>query len=165
MTSRLDQLDPVDALYTVAKKYPGGIDALAKRMELNAFTLYKKLERNNSTHNLQFAEFIEIVSCCAAAGVPDAYRPLRALNWQLDHVAVHVPMLASASDSDLSRDMVKAVAEAGDVARKLDEFLSDDGLIDAKEGRELDVEIEQAIAAMVTLRDRARKLRGKGRRG
>lgn len=149
-------MNPVDALYTVAKKYPGGIEALAKRMELNEFTLYKKLERNNDTHHLQHAEFVEIVACCAAAGVVDAYKPLRSLNWQFDHVAVYVPMLAATSDCDLSRSMVKAVAEAGDVARKLDEFLSNDGKLDVKEGKELDAEIEQSIAAMATLRDRAR---------
>lgn len=156
MSSRLDQMHPVDALYALAKKYPGGIEALAKKMGVGPSTLYKKLERTNTTHHLQFDEFTEIVNLCAAAGVLDAYQPLRALNWQLDHVAVHVPMLAATSDSDLSRDMVRAVAEAGDVARKLDEFLSNDGLIDKKEGKEFEKECEQAIAAMCLLRDRVR---------
>jgi len=96
--------------------------------------------------------------------VPYAFQSLRALNWRFDHVAVHVPSLCSPDDFDLTRDMVKTVVEVGDVARRVDSAMANDGRIDDIECREIEIEIEQAIAALVVLRDRARSMRSENKR-
>lgn len=156
MTCRLDQRNPMDALYDRAKKYPGGIEALASRLGVSAKGLYNKFEHNNDTHHLRHDEFESTIALLAAANVPDAFAPLRALCWRFDHVGVHVPSLSTVPDSDLARDVVRVAAETGDVARRADEAIRDDGVIDSREWGEIDREIEEAVRALITMRDHGR---------
>lgn len=157
MTCRLDEMNSTDALYAIARKYPGGIEALAKRMGKSAGMLYKKLERGSDQHHLRDDEFDEIVALCAAARVPDAYLPLRAKAWRHGHVAVKLPDLDSKSSSELAEMVVRVFKEGGDVARIIDEKTQDDGRITRQELPDVEREIEQAIGALAELRERARR--------
>lgn len=117
MTCRLDRRNPLDALYDRAKKYPGGIEALAQRMGTSASVLYKKLEQTNETHHLRADEFEDAIRLIDAARVPDAFAPLRALCWRFDHVAVQLPTVTDGQAAELASRVVNVLAEAGDVAR------------------------------------------------
>lgn len=160
MTCRLDESNSTDALYAVARSYPGGIEALARRIGKSASVLYKKLERGDESHHLRDDEFDLLMSLCAAARVPDAYRPLRVKAWRHGHVAVKLPEFGDLASNDLATQVVKVFREGGDVASAIDEALGGDRRIDAAEGRRIESEIEQAIAALVELRERVRALAG-----
>jgi hypothetical protein len=162
MTLRRDELNPLDALRAVASRYPGGVEALALRIPrrasehgepLSASLLYKKLE---GVRPIYFDEFVQIIAMCAASNVADAYAPLRALAWRHGHVAVRLPDLDGKSSGELAQMVVRVFKEGGDVARVVEKALADDQEIGTAEGKEIDREIEQAIAALAELRERVR---------
>ncbi|MBY0411363.1 MAG: hypothetical protein K2Q97_14870 [Burkholderiaceae bacterium] len=133
---------------------PGGIAALARRFPMSPKVLYNKFEGNNDTHHLRFDEWDRTLGLVVAAKVPDAYAPLRALNWRHDHVAVYVPMLAINGEASLSSAMVSVVREIGDVAAELESGMRDRRL-NAREYAKLDRQIGEAIAALTFLRAQA----------
>lgn len=161
MTCEIDQSNATDALYDRARLYPGGIDALARRYPMSPKVLYNKFEGNNETHHLRFDEWDRGLGLIVAAKVPDAYAPLRALNWRHNHVAVLVPMLVAGDAASLSSAMVAVVREIGDVAAELEAGMRDRRL-NAREYRKLDRQIGEAIAALTFLRAQAAE-RMKGR--
>jgi hypothetical protein len=110
MTYRLDEMNRTDAVYQIAKQYPGGIEALASAMRKSAGVLYKKLEQHCETHALRQDEFEEIIARCAAARVPDAFLPLRALCFRFNHVAVKLPDLTDHSTSRIEVEIEQAIA-------------------------------------------------------
>lgn len=154
MTCELDRSNPTDALYDRARLYPGGIDALARRFPMSPKVLYNKLEGHNETHHLRFDEWDRTLGLIVAAKVPEAYAPLRALNWRFDHVAVHVPMLVAGDAAALSSVMVTVVREIGDVAAELEAGMRDRRLSAREYGR-LDRQIGEAVAALTFLRAQA----------
>lgn len=156
MTCALDPGNPIDALYEVLKRYPGGVEAVAARRRMSPSVLYKKLEHNNDTHHLRFDEFSDFVAWSAGARVDDPYQPLRALNWRHDHVAVHVPLIGVGAVGDVTMAMVKVASEVGDVATELQRRIAD-GDLSPDDFRRIDTEIQQAVAALTILRGRARK--------
>lgn len=161
MTLRRDELNPLDAVRALASRYPGGVESLAKRIPrrgsehgepLSESLLYKKLE---GVRALYLDEFVEIVTLCAAANVADANQPLRALNWRLRHVAAKLPDVDDAAGSELAERVMKVFKEGGDVARVIESSLTKDG-IDEHELRAIEREIEQAIAALIEVRELAK---------
>jgi hypothetical protein len=164
MTCRLSQQHPIDVLYSRAKKYPGGIEALAHRMDVSAKLLYNKLERNCETHHLREDEFEQILRLLAAAKVADAFAPLRALCLRFDHVAVQLPEVNEGEASELSAHVVKLLAESGDVARDIHDGLANDGVIDAAEAARLDKDIDDVVAVMLSLKETVRRLQQPARK-
>ena len=79
MTRRYFDMNQHDALYTVARKYPGGVDALARALDMSPNVLRNKLAPTISSHHVTFEEVSLIVDCCHKAGVGDAHLPLHAL--------------------------------------------------------------------------------------
>ena len=164
MTCRLSQRHPIDVLYDRAKKYPGGIEGLAHRHDMSVKTLNNKLERNNDTHHLRADEFEEILRRLVAAKVPDAYAPLRALCLRFDHVAVLVPEAKDGAASELAAHVVNLLKESGDVARDIQESLANDGEIDAREAEQLNKDIDDVVAVMLSLREAVKRLQQPVRR-
>jgi hypothetical protein len=164
MTCRLSQQHPIDVLYGRAKKYPGGIEALAHRMDVSAKLLYNKLERNCETHHLREDEFEQILRLLVAAKVPDAYAPLRALCLRFDHVAVQLPEVKDGAASELSAHAVKLLAESGDVARDIHDGLANDGVIDAAEAARLDKDIDDVVAVMLSLKETVKRIQQPARK-
>lgn len=158
MTCRLNQRHPIDVLYALAKKYPGGIEALAHRMDASVKTLYNKLERNCETHHLREDEFEQILRLLVAAKVPDAYAPLRALCLRFDHVAVQIPEVKEGVASELAGHVVKLLAESGDVAKDIQEGLANDGQIDAPEADKLLRDVDDVIAVLLSLKETVKRL-------
>lgn len=162
MAYRLDEMNRIDAAFAIAKRYPGGVEALANVMHVSASVLYKKLEHGCDTHHLREDEFEEIIARCAAAGVPDAYKPLRALCFRFGHVAVKLPELGDQSSAELAEMVMRCFKEGGDVARVVEEAVSVKSRggrgVTPGELRAIEMEIEQAMGALAELRERARAL-------
>lgn len=157
MSHRLDQLNPLDAIYDRAKRYPGGVEALAHLMQKSSAVLYKKLERHTESHGLRFDEFEEIQRRLIAAHVPDAYAPLRALAYRFGHVAIKLPEVDHIGNNDLRDDLVQLFAETGDVPRAIERALANDERISSAELTEIEREISEAMEKLAQLREHVRQ--------
>ncbi len=156
MTLRYSDTNQHDALYKVARAYPGGIEALAQRMGKTANVLYNKLRPGVDSHYPSFEEVSEIVELCAAAGVPNATLPIEAMCQRHSLVAFAFPALAHLSDADLTQSVCKAMQELGDVTGAIASALADDGGISLAELDGIEREIQQALGAIGALRERVR---------
>ncbi len=156
MTLRYSDTNQHDALYLIARAYPGGIEALAQRMGKTASVLYNKLRPGVVTHYPSFEEVSEIVELCAAAGVPNATLPIEALCQRHNLVAFTFPTLNHLTDDDLTQSVCKAMQELGDVTGAIAGALADDGRISMRELDAIEREIQQALGAIGALRERVR---------
>lgn len=158
MTLRYSDTNQHDALYKIARAYPGGIEALAARMGKTANVLYNKLRPGSLTHHASFEEVSEIIELCEQAGVPNARLPLEAMCQRHNMVTFPFPGIDHLSDDDLTRAVCCAMAELGDVAGAISSSLSDDGEISLIELDRIEKEIQQALGAIGSLRERLRAI-------
>ncbi|TCS37468.1 hypothetical protein EDC30_104272 [Paucimonas lemoignei] len=165
MTCKYSEINQHDALYRVARDYPGGIEALAQRLTKTAPVMYNKLRPGIQTHHASFEETTEIIELCVQANVKDAMLPAYAFAWRLGHVMVPVPRVDNVPDEELTQNVCKTMKEFGDVASCLYQSFANDGDIDANELESFEKEFQEAIAAMCELRarvqDRAKKAEAK----
>ena len=77
MTRRYSDMNQHDALYKVARAYPGGLEALAAAMKMSVNVLRNKLAPGIETHYPSFEEVSEIVALCQEAGMKDAFADSR----------------------------------------------------------------------------------------
>lgn len=160
MTCRLSETNVLDATYSLAKRYPGGVEDLAARLSKkpSASTLYNKLRRAVATHALGLDEFSEIIDSCEQANVIDPFAPLHALCWRHRHVAVLVPLIGEEGADDLVTLVCDMVREQGDVAAKIQAALANDHHIDAGEFDAIEKEFSDAIGAVAALREKVRSM-------
>jgi hypothetical protein len=144
-----------DALYTVARKFPDGLDKLAKLMGMSEAVLRMKVSPKVTTHHLSDAEFSEVIQLCHEAGVEDALLPLRALNWKHGLVAFSLPALGEHTDEQLANTVCRVMKEAGDVAASVAESMAD-GKITMQEMDKIEREFQEALAAMGQWRQRVK---------
>ncbi len=155
MTCEYFDSDPDDALYNLARRYPGKIAALALRMGREESTLRKQLSPAVFTHHLSPEDFIRIIELCAEANVPGAYQPLHALSFRLEHIALRLPP-ADADAGELFGQVLLMLREEGALASNIQEALANDGKIDQRELAEIEDHLEQCIGALATLREQVR---------
>jgi len=97
VTYEYSDIDQHEALYNLARRYPGGIDALAHAMgrrldkQVSPNVLRNKLRPGIDTHFLNAEEFSLVVELCEEAGVQGAKVPVQALCWRHGLVAVEPP--------------------------------------------------------------------------
>lgn len=157
MTCRRDPRNALDVLYdTVAKRYPGGVEAMAFRMNISSGLLYKKFQRSDIRHRLAFVEFDEALRFCAEARVPDAYDALQSLAWAHGHLLVLVPDMDTRSDAELAEGVVQLFKEGGEVAAEIQRAMVDDNITPG-EGDAIDLKIEQMMRAVADLRARVKR--------
>lgn len=156
MTYRLHEMDPLDASYKLAKSYPGGVPALAARMGKGAGVLQKKLAGHVESHLLTLDEFSTIVDLSSSARCPDAMLPLHALCWRHGGAFLQLPDVESLHDEIFLLEVIHTAREQGDVIRRIQEALSDDGRISASELEDIEREVEEAISAQATLLEMVR---------
>jgi len=149
VTCDYTDIDTHDALYNLARKYPGGVEAIAHRLGMSSAVLRSKLRRQVDTHHVSVEEFSDILEKCQEAKLQEWSSPLHALCWRHGHVAVQMPT-GVGSDAALTDLICRAFKENGDVADRISRALKDDK-ITKKELTELDKEIEEAIAALLAV--------------
>jgi hypothetical protein len=157
VTCKYSEINQHDALYMVARRYPGGIEALAHRTGRSTSMMYNKLRPGVLTHMVSFEEATEVIELCQQAGVEDALLPAEALAWRLGRVLVDVPQENTNSNEELTQLVCKAVKEFGDVGSSIYQSLATNNEIDTRELAAFEVEFKEAIAALFQLRERVQQ--------
>ena len=157
VTCKYSEINQHDALYMVARAYPGGIEAIAQRMGRTAPVMYNKYRPGITTHHVTFEEVTETIELCMEAGVKDALLPAQAFAWRLGQVLVPVPKISDVPDEDLSRNICKTMKEFGEVAACIHDALANDGVIRPDELERFEREFQEATAAMFELRSRVQE--------
>ncbi|MFX3551077.1 phage regulatory CII family protein [Ralstonia mannitolilytica] len=173
MSHHYSEINQHDALYWVARGYPGGVEGLAARMDKSAAVLRNKLLPHVQTNYVSFEEVSVIVEHAEGAGVPNAKLPIQALCWRHGMVAIPLPEVAREDlpNTDLYEALCKVLAEVGDVSRAMSAALADNHVSEG-EMRKLERDFEEATASVMVLREllrvraqrdaeRLQRLRGK----
>jgi hypothetical protein len=155
MTRRYLDMNQHDALYTVARKYPGGLEALARALDMSVNVLRNKLAPTIETHYPSFEEVSLIVERCHQAGVPDAHLPLHALLVRHGMAAFVVPQPEAARQDDLSQTVCRVMSEVGAVAEAVSSALID-GKVTGAEADLIERKFHSALSALGAWRARLR---------
>ncbi len=161
MTRRYSDMNQHDALYKVARAYPGGIDGLAQQMGMSINVLRNKLAPSIKTHYPSFEEVSQIISLCQAANVKDAALPLHAMLARHSMAGFLVPEPAQMSSDDLSQTVCRVMSQVGNVAEAVSEALMD-RVITEREADLIEREFQNALAALGEWRSRIRSHRAQG---
>src|SRR5450631_3584525 len=156
MTRKYSDMNQHDALYKVARAYPGGLEALALRMGISANVLRNKLAPGIESHYPSFEELSRIVELCVDADVKDALLPLHALLGRHGMAAFVVPEPESISSDDLSQTVCRVMSQVGNVAEAVSGALMD-GMISGAEADLIEREFQGALTAMGEWRARLRE--------
>ncbi len=155
MTRRYSDMNQHDALYKIARAYPGGLEALAEKMDISVNVLRNKLAPHIDTHYPSFEETSLIVELCSEAGVKDALMPLHALLSRHGMAAFVVPEPEHISDDDLSQTVCRVMSQVGGVAEAVSDALLD-GVITDAEADLIEREFQGALTALGEWRARIR---------
>jgi hypothetical protein len=155
MTRKYLDMNQHDALYKVARSYPGGIEALAQAMGISVNVLRNKLAPTIASHYPSFEEVSAVVDLCHQAGVPDAHLPLHALLVRHGMAAFVVPSPENIGDDDLSQTVCKVMSQVGAVAEAVSTALLD-GKVTAAEADLIEREFQGALSALGEWRARLR---------
>lgn len=156
MTHQYTEMNPNDALYSVARKYPDGMGELANLMGMTEGMLRNKVSPKVRTHITSVDEFSEIMHLCHEAGVEDARQPLKALNMKHDMVAFQRPISADLTEEQASQIVYRAMKEAGDVAAAVGDATAD-GKITLQEMDRIEREFQEALTALYQWREFEKK--------
>lgn len=138
-------MNRLDACLQLARRYPGGIDALALRLGRRPDTLRKELT-GVPGYKLGVDEEETIVALCLAAGVPDALAPLTAAAANAGALLLPLPCTAAGDLPSLQR-LADAAREFGEFAGALAQAEAD-GKISANERKRIEREGSQLVAAI-----------------
>lgn len=153
MTRKYLDMNQHDALYTVARRYPGGLEALARDIGISANVLRNKLSPTISSHYPSFEEVSIIVEHCHKAGVSDAHLPLHALLMRHGMAAFVVPLPEQVVRDDLSQTVCRVMSEVGAVAEAVSSALMD-GVVTSAEADLIEKEFHSALSALGAWRAR-----------
>ncbi|ALR36080.1 hypothetical protein LV28_25485 [Pandoraea pnomenusa] len=149
MTRRYNEINQHDALYLIARAYPGGVEALAQRMGKSVNVLRNKLRPDIDTHHVTFEEATEITELCTAARVREATLAIDAAEWRLGRVAIQMPVIEEAGDQgQLATALGDAIGRIGAVAEKVSESIRNDGVIDCSEHGEIEKLFQECLHAV-----------------
>jgi hypothetical protein len=151
VTYRYSDINQHDALYKAARKYPGGIEALAPRMNLTSAVLYSKLRPGVETHHTAFEEVSEVIELLQEANKDEAAElPIQAFNWRHGYVGVKLPAIEHVSSGELLKMICKLMAEEGEVASAISAAISDNW-ISPDEQEKIEVSIRRAVQTLLVL--------------
>lgn len=155
MTRRYSDMNQHDALYKASRAYPGGIDALALKLNISANVLRNKLAPGIASHYPSFEEVSLIIGLCQDAGVKEALLPIHAMVARHGMAAFAVPQPEQVSSDDLSQTVCRVMSQVGNVAEAVSESLID-GVITEHEADLIEREFQGALTALGEWRARIR---------
>lgn len=162
VTYRYSDINQHDARYNLAREYPGGIEMLAKRMPksptgqpMSVAVLRNKLAPGIKTHHITDEEDSLIIEYCQEAHVADPLRALVAKNYRHGLIAFQMPAVDLMDDKALTELLCRAMKECADVMASASSAIQD-RQITPKELEDLEKEVQEALAAIVELRERCR---------
>ncbi|RZI81093.1 MAG: hypothetical protein EOP38_20500 [Rubrivivax sp.] len=130
-----------DAAYRIARGYPGGIRALAARMEMPYDTFQKKVSPSCETHHLQLEEAVDMQVYAGRCDI------LYAMAADLGHICLTMP---DESMGDLGMRLMSVGEKVGDVFEVARRVMSD-GKLTAPERRELTDQIAETVIALMAV--------------
>lgn len=113
----------IDVIHDVAHDYPGGVEALARRMDKNSDTLRKKVLPTNDTHELTVKELRKIVDYCDTDRIAQAFADERGL------MCIKKPDFEALSDKEILDLFLDLQAQQGEWAKEIGRAMSTDGEI------------------------------------
>lgn len=158
MTYRYSDINQHDALYKAARKYPGGVEALAGRMHLTSAVLYNKLRPGVDTHHTNFEEVSEIIENLQETKVAEADLPVQAFCWRHGFAAVKLSVDEPATSGELLKMICKVMQDEGEVAAAISTALSDDW-ISPEEQERIELTIRHAVQGLLELEKRVHERR------
>lgn len=161
MTRKYMDMNQHDALYTVARRYPGGLEELAKVLGISVNVLRNKLSPTISSHYPSFEEVSVIVEHCHKAGDNEAMLPIHALLVRHGMAAFVVPQPETVGRDDLSQTVCRVMSEVGAVAEAVSTALMD-GVVTSAEADLIEREFHSALSALGAWRARLRMRTGAG---
>ena len=141
----------LDAAYRLAHAYPGGVRALAARMERNSNTLAHELNPNMPTHKLGLGDAALMTALSGDASIAEAMA--RAAGG----VFVRLPASSQASDEALLEQFATLVQDFGAVGASMNEALAD-GRVTPREFERFAATVDEMCAAGIALRERFSQL-------
>lgn len=156
MTRRYSDMNQHDALYKVARAYPGGLEALAASMKMSVNVLRNKLAPGIETHYPSFEEVSEIVALCQEAGMKDALLPIHAMLARHGMAGFLVPEPKEFTDDDLSQTVCRVMSQVGNAAEAVSAAMMD-RVITTHEADLIEREFQAALAAIGEWRERIRQ--------
>ena len=136
-----------DTVYRVAHSYPGGIPALAARMDMSKHVLQNKVNPNNDTHKLSAEEAAQIADLADCDEIARAYAERRNL------VCIPVTEHQGASDMELIDLIIEMEKQKAEWLESIKKALSD-GVIDPAEAKRIRKEYLEHVAAIAELTSR-----------
>lgn len=136
----MDQLDL--AIHDTTHKSEITAEEIAERMGVNYQTLLNKTNPSNESHVLKFREVVALVKNTANPAI------IRVMAESIGYALVRTN---DAEPRDLMTSILDVAAEHGDVAKAVNDALSD-GVISDREQAEIKTKIDHAIGALEILR-------------
>lgn len=156
VSSSFNEVDQHEALYALASRYPGGLNALADALSRRAGkkmylpVLRNKLRPGITTHHVTVEELSLILELCEEAGMPTAFAPLEALCWRHGRVPVAVPTVDDAEVGP-SHAVCKVMSKIGRLADTVAKA-AEDNRIDERELEAIEAEFLRASKALAAWR-------------
>lgn len=155
MTRRYSDMNQHDALYKIARAYPGGIDDLAAKIGMSPNVLRNKLAPGVASHYVSFEETSQIIQLCHAAGVKGALMPLHALLSRHGMAGFLVPEPTEISKDELSQTVCRVMGQIGDLAEAVSAAF-EDGVVTVAEVDLIEREFQGALEVLGNWRARIR---------
>jgi len=140
-------MDLMDQIHEVAHSYPGGVEALAARMDRKPDTLRKKVLPTNDTHDLTVKELRTIVDYVDTDKIAMAFAHERGL------MCIKKPDFHGLSDQAILDLFLKLQKEQGDWAKEISKAM-ESGDIDWCEMQKIQKEYNEFIVVAAEIMSR-----------
>jgi hypothetical protein len=140
-----------DLAYRIAHRYPGGVPALAVRMNMSKHVLQNKVNIRCDTHRLT-AEELDMMTDFA-----DTDETAQYFCAKRNMVGIHLPEFDNVSDRELLDLFLTLDKARGDLSDCISKALSD-GMIDPGEFERIDGKIRTYGGVMAEVRNRLKSM-------
>jgi hypothetical protein len=165
VTLKYSPMNQADALYMIARAYPGGLEQLALDMGgMSVHVLRNKVRPTIDTHHCSDEEASRIMELCDDKGMADAKLPLIAKNYRHGLIAFPKPVVSDLASTEMTQSLCHAVKEFSDVAMSAAEAISDNK-IKVQEFLDYEKQAQEALTAIHELTERMRQAAFPGRAG
>lgn len=141
----------LDAARRLAKAYPGGIDAMAQRLNKNPATLRHELAGAHG-YKLGAEDLEEMTLLAIGAHQPNALVALSTMNANCGQLSIPLPQTLGGSDDDCMRQVSETAKEFSDLVQVVCERASD-GDVSDNDLVAIDKELTELVAKVHTLRE------------
>jgi hypothetical protein len=140
---------PQDAFYQTCKRYPGGFESLAPRMNMSAQVLRNKANPNASVNHVHICDIENIMTFTGDLAV------LHALAQGQGCAVVKVDADGNASDMAVLEMITKVWSSNGNVGAEVNRTL-EDGLVESHEVEKVAEAVYRTTEALMTMLGRLR---------